>query len=102
MIIHANVKSRAFKKGWEKIIRRENGDPVGLRDFCGALHLDCESNEDAAILTAMYQHVFRFYGEAEEKIGSIKVFDAEGNEVAHYFREPETGAAQPAKGEGEK
>lgn len=95
MIIHANVKSKAFKRGWEKIIKRENGDAVSLRDFCGALHLDCENNSDAEILTAMYQHVFRFHGDDSDKVGSIKVFDAEGKEVAYYYFAPPSATPAP-------
>jgi len=85
MIIHASVKSKAFKRGWEKVVR-VNGQAAGLNDFCGALHLDCQGKADAALLTSLYRHVFRFHGDENEKSGSIKVFDADGKEVLHYYQ----------------
>jgi putative heme degradation protein len=77
MIIHANVKSKAMKKGAVT--------KMDLRDCCGALHLDSENVADLKLLTAMYGHCF---GALERNSkGSIKVFDAEGKEVVHYFYE---------------
>ena len=88
MIIHANVKSKAMKKGATK--------KLDLRDCVGALHLDTENPADLKLLTAMYNHCF---GALERNSkGSIKVFDAEGKEVVHYYySQPVTGDAPTEK-----
>jgi len=75
MIIEASVNTKAVK--------RSATQKYDLRDFVGRLHLEATNQADMILLRAMYNECF---GRNDHK-GSIKVFDGDGKEVAHYFYE---------------
>lgn len=82
MIINAAVNSKAFTAKFKR------ANKYGLHELCGHLALDSTSEADAALLTALYKYLFSGSDKAK---GSIKVFDNEGAEVAHYYHVPEDG-----------
>jgi hypothetical protein len=82
MLITASVNTKAVKRSQTR--------DKDLRDFVGKLHLEATTRADMVLLRAMYNECF---GRFEHK-GSIKVFDGDGKEVAHYFYEAAPQAAE--------
>jgi len=89
MLIHANTKSRGWKRGADKAIAKKLKRPCCLTEMVGSLHLDAHNPADLSLLTAMYKHVFS--PRDSEGRGSIIVKDSKGKRVLSYFYAPVVG-----------
>lgn len=83
MQISADVHSKAFKRGFLKVMFPDKHGKVGLLDFVGTLQLAGTEMADFALLRALYTHIFRFAG-GDGKTGTVIVLDKDGSEVLRY------------------
>lgn len=69
MIVHADIKSRAFNKKFAKLAADKGW---GLHNFVGCLRLDADSSDDVEVLKVLYNQIF---GREEVAKGRLVVFD---------------------------